>query len=169
MNTQLPGFVIAGLYKDSLVLLDEHANESNEPETPMPPALPYLGNNLQHISIFLKNTGHIFTDDESLQLITNLLAALNYNLADVAIINWHRTPVLYDELSRQLHPRICLLFGVNAQLIRLPFIIPNYQQQQYEGCTILQACDIQDMKGEGEKAKAEKRKLWNCLKIIFNL
>ena len=172
MNIKLPDFIIADLYKNSLVLLNEEPAQPAEQvdttaqveeEKPF-----YSGNNNQHICIILNNPTHVFTDDESLQLLSNLLAALNYTLADVAIINHYRTPLLYPQISEVLQPRVCLLFGVTTQALQLPIIIPNYQLQRYENCTFIQACSIDDMKANDDKAKGEKRKLWNSLKTVFN-
>src|SRR5690348_9309435 len=100
MKIQLPDFIIADLYKDSLVVLNEAAVQTreepgiaaiNEDEKPF-----YFGDNTQHICIVLNNTTHVVADDASLQLLSNLLAALNYTLADAAIINHYRTPVIYS-------------------------------------------------------------------------
>ena len=169
MNIKLPDFIIADLYKNSLVVLQEEATQpvgdamSTAEETPF-----YLGNNAQQICIVLNSTTHIFTDEESMQLLSNLLAALNYSLADAAVINHQRTPVLYQQIKEALQPRVCLLFGVSTQALQLPIIIPNYQLQRFEDCTFIQACSIDEMKANDERAKAEKRKLWNCLKTVFN-
>jgi hypothetical protein len=170
MNIKLPDFIIADLYKDSLVVLNEESVQSAaevgaevKAEEPF-----YSGNNTQHICIILNSTTHVFTDDESLQLLSNLLAALNYTLADVAIINHQRTPLAFTQISEVLQPRVCLLFGVTTQALQLPIIIPNYQLQRYENCTFIQACSIDDMKTNDDKAKGEKRKLWNSLKAVFN-
>ena len=173
MNIKLPDFIIADLYKDSLVLLNEESVQSAEEVGAREKAAAeetsfYLGNNTQHICIILNSPTHVFTDDESLQLLSNVLAALNYTLADVAIINHHRTPFLYSQISEVLQPRVCLLFGVTTQALQLPIIIPNYQLQRYENCTFIQACNIDDMKANDDKAKGEKRKLWTSLKTAFN-
>ncbi len=136
MKIQLPGFVIAGLYKDSLVLLNEPLlQEKNNEEVTAAIQIPfYSGNNTQRICIFLNDKNAVFADDESLQLLSNLLAALSYNLTDVAIINHHRTLVSYTEIKEQLQPRICLLFGIGTQLLQLPFIISDYDAQHYALC-----------------------------------
>ena len=171
MNIQLPDFIIADLYKSSLVVLDEKATQPIEEiaSTNVTEEKPfYFGDNTQHICIVLSNETHVFTNDESLQLLSNLLAALNYTLGDAAIINHYRTPLIYSQISEVLKPRVCLLFGVATQALQLPIIIPNYQLQRYEDCTFIQACSIDDMKANDEKAKGEKRKLWNCLKTVFN-
>ena len=169
MKIKLPGFIIADLYKDSLVVLNEESMIAPESHTSAVEETPfYSGNNTQHICIVLNNATHVFADDESLQLLSNLLAALNYTLADAALINYYRTPLDYSTISEVLQPRVCLLFGVTTKALQLPFIIPNYQLQQYENCTFIQACSIEEMKANDDKAKAEKRKLWNCLKTVFN-
>lgn len=172
MNIKLPDFIIADLYKSSLVVLDEDTAKPAAEAAPVATVAAekpfYFGNNAQHISIVLHNTAHVFTDDESLQLLSNVLAALNFTIADVAIINHHRTPVSYTQINEALQPRVCLLFGVDTQALQLPIIIPNYQLQRYENCVFIQACAIDEMKANDDNAKAEKRKLWNALKAAFN-
>jgi len=172
MNIKLPDFIIADLYKDSLVVLNEEAKqpiEKSGANTTVTEEKPfYFGDNLHNFCIILNSPTHVFTDDESLQLLSNVLAALNFTLADVAIVNYHRTPMPYSHISKALKPRVCLLFGVSTQALQLPFIIPNYQLQRYEDCTFIQACAIDDMKANDDKAKGEKRKLWNSLKTVFN-
>jgi hypothetical protein len=172
MNIKLPDFIIADLYKNSLVVLNEEpvqpADNSDIAATIMEEKPFYFGSNTQQICIVLSDSTHESADEESLQLLSNLLAALNYTLAEVAIINHYRTPVLYPQISETLKPRVCLLFGVTTQALQLPFIIPNYQLQRYEDCTFIQACAIDEMKANDDRAKAEKRKLWTCLKTTFN-
>ena len=172
MNIQLPGFIIADLYKDSLVVLNEEAiqpvHQAANSATAGEEKPFYLGNNAQHICIILNSSDHVFIDDDSLQLLSNVLAALNYTLADVAIINHHRTPALYTQIEEILQPRVCLLFGVTTQALQLPFILPNYQLQHYRDCTFIQACAIDDLKANDDNAKGEKRKLWSSLKMAFN-
>ncbi len=172
MKIQLPNFIIAELYKDLLVVTDDkellQTDIQNTTPTPIAAIPLYAGNNLQHICIIVNNEIHPFTDEDSLQLLSNLLAALHFNLGDVAIINHQRTPVDYSVISQELQPRVCLLFGIRTPALQLPFIIPDYQLQRYEACTFLQACPIEAMCANDDKAKAEKRKLWNCLKTVFN-
>lgn len=170
MKIQLPSFIVADLYKHSLVLLDEEPATAAAEASPAEPnaKISYLGDNLQQIVIVVNVPGHFYADDDSLHLLSNVLAALHFTIADAAIINYHSQPLAFNAIQGHLQPQYCLLFGVDTQLVELPFIIPNYQPQQYEGCTVVQVAPIAAMKGEGKGAKDEKRKLWNCLKTIFN-
>ena len=54
--------------------------------------------------------------------------------------------------------------------MQLPFTIPYYQKQNYAGCTIITAPDATLQGGEQTVAiKAEKRKLWEVLKQVFEV
>ena len=56
-----------------------------------------------------------------------------------------------------------LLFGVQPAEIELPLDFPNYQIQRYNNQVYLTAPLLSNFKDN----KAEKTKLWNCLKQIF--
>ena len=175
MKIHLPGFVIADLYKDTLVEIKDMTAELNLPkpkkqtETPKPQQQWFMGDNKKHICILVKDENNVYIDDENLQMLSNLLAALQLNLGDVAIVNFAKTPLAYNQISERLQPRVCLLFNLDTEAIQLPFVIPSYQVQQYNNCKFLQAASLDVMKGAGNAAKVEKTKLWVCLKTIFEI
>lgn len=166
MKIQLPGFVIADLYKNSLVIADDvpPAITVNKPEAT---TAVYLGGNKKHITILVNDTQNRFTDEESLHLLVNILGAFKLALADVAVINCSVTPFTYKELEAQFGTRICLLFEVSTQQIQLPFQMPDYKVQAFADCRFLRSASLQQMKGNGKDAKVEKTRLWMCLKSIF--
>lgn len=175
MKIHLPGFIIADLYKDTLVEITDVTAEPNlpkakkQPEPLKPQQAWFMGNNRKHICILVKDENNTYIDDESLQLLSNLLAALQLNLGDVAIVNFAKTKFVYSELNERLQPKICLLFNLDTEAVQLPFVIPNYQVQNYNNCKFLQAGSLELMKGTGNAAKVEKTKLWMCLKSIFSI
>jgi hypothetical protein len=131
-NIQLPDFLIADLYKHSIVMAgDEPKTEKKQPKKDVPAAERqwYLGSNLQKITLLVSEKEAVYLQDDSLQFLSAILGACKLNLGDVAIVNFHNDPVDYSLLKEKLSPSFLLLFGVTAQLYncRLPFHITRYR------------------------------------------
>ncbi len=165
MKIQLPGFVLAGLYKNSLVMADDV--QKQQPDEPQATPAAYLGDNNQKIAIVVQDVNNRFLGEESLKLLVNMLTALQFTLQDVAIINIEATPFTYKEIAEQFQSRVCLMFNVTTQQIGLPFQMPDYKVQSFGNCKFLSSASLDKMKGNGKEAKVEKTKLWMCLKSIF--
>jgi hypothetical protein len=184
MSTQLPGFVLSGLYKDSLVITEETI-EQNKPvkkqgqvtnKTPKQnvtgPASGkkwFLGDNKKNIAILIRDNNAVHINDEWLATLTKLLAACKLNIADIAIVNV-KEGMDFLLIKEQLDPHYVLMFDVAANDIVLPFSIPHYQIQKYAGATFMIAPAITlSADKTTESIKTEKRNLWDKLKIIFNV
>lgn len=189
-SNQLPDFVLADLFKESLVVLDNEAvKHSTEVPGKVTPArevevaptsaadkipfsekpLVYLGNNNKHISIVVNDEVALHVQEDLLEMLSAMLTACRLNLADVAIVNMHRQLVTDALLRSDLSPQTVLLFGVSTQAINLPFSIPDYKVQAYNNCVYLQAAALQQMNGKSDAARLEKSRLWVCLKNIFGV
>ena len=68
-------------------------------------------------------------------------------------------------IKMKLNSEKLFLFGVNPLRIQLPLDFPNYQIQQFNNQIYLTAPSLSNFKDN----KAEKTRLWNCLKQIFEL
>ena len=184
MKIQLPDFILADLYKNTLVVINELPTEPIKKQaskgTKKGAAIIanidepsqkkwYLGNNLKHVTILVQDENNVYLNDDLLQLLTSILAACKLTLADVAIINNANNAISYQQLKQSLQPTCCFLFNVTTDAIQLSFTIPQYQVQQYDNCTFLLAPDLSLMNGSTPAARAEKTKLWVCLKKIFNM
>lgn len=166
MKIQLPPFILADLYKSSLVITDETTPTLSPIHEETPPA-DFLGSNHKNISVVVNDKQNRFLDTDSQQLLVNMLAALQLTLADVAVINLHVTPYTYKQLAEKLQTRICLMFAVTTQQIGLPFQMPDYKVQLFDNCKYVSSTSLQNMTGNGKEAKVEKTKLWMSLKTIF--
>lgn len=185
MKIQLPTFIIADLYKDSLVITDdspvkdisietggkvtdlkEVSVERKQEETAKK---FYLGENKKKITILIKDDKNVYLSDENLQLLTGILSACQLNLSDVAIVNYDKNAFAYNELKQELQPKFLLMFDVTPQQIQLPFTMPHYQKQPYDSCTFMSAPSLTTMQKNTKEAKVEKSKLWVCLKGIFEI
>ena len=171
-RTALPDFLLADLYRQNLVIIDGEAKAEKVP-APQSAAEPvsqwWLGSNLRKITLIVNEMEAPYLGDDSLNFLSAILGACKLNLGDVAIVNIHREPVDYNFLKTELAPASLVLFDVTAAQIRLPFTIPHYQVQQYDGCNLLLAPALTAMLGESKEAKLEKSKLWLCLKKMFGV
>ncbi|MBV9986561.1 MAG: hypothetical protein JO301_02715 [Chitinophagaceae bacterium] len=171
-KTILPDFLLADLYKQNLVIIEGEAKaaEIPAPKTSDEPLSQWwLGSNLQKITLIVNEAEAVYLRDESLNFLSAILEACKLNLGDVAIVNIASRPVDYGFLKTNLAPKTIVLFGIGAAQIRLPFTIPNYQVQQYDGCNLLLAPPLEAMLGSDKEAKLEKSKLWLCLKKMFGM
>ncbi len=179
---QLPDFLIAEFFTDTLVITDEPKQiiaspKALEPTEIVPiekevkePAKPtYLGGNKKHISIVVKDIETVYLKDEWLQLLTSILGACKLNIDDVAIINQAKTPLHYPDLANITAPNFLMLFDIESKEIALPFSVPNYQVQEFNNCKFLLCPSLSLMIGSTEAVKAEKTKLWMSLKKMFNI
>ncbi len=191
-NIQIPGALIASLYKDTLIAIDsfkqteEKAGKTAEPAQPEQPAEQpvretgkapvmapsskwFLGDNARGIVILVQDPHNVYLAEDSLQLLSGILSACRLNLGDVAIVNITQVDHTYRQIKELTTVRYFFLFNVTTQQVQLPFAIPHYQVQQYDNCTFLTAPDLTQMMGTAPEAKLEKSKLWLCLKTIFKL
>jgi len=177
MNIRLSPTVIAGLYKNSLVIAKELQQEQL-PEQFTNKKIKdgdvigkkwYLGDNQKNILILLKDESAVYINDEWLTTLSKLLVACKLNLGDVAIVNYLHYNKPFVQLKDELQPQLIFMFDVTTNDIQLPFTMPHYQAQQYAGCTFITAPQV-TLTGENSDAiKTEKRKLWEKMKIIFKV
>lgn len=129
----------------------------------------FLGNNGKQITVMVKEDAVPYINDKHLQFLSNVLSACKLNLGDIALVNYNNYPLGFDELRAKSNPKIVLVFDLSPKELKLPFTIPVYQVQDYAQCRFLFAPTLTKMEGDHADAKAEKTKLWNSLKTLFQL
>ena len=162
-DIQLGPSLAAGLYKKTLVDIDNHQSktEASKKET-----LTVLGGNSQRICIFVNEAHFPFLSDEDMEFLTGVLAACKLSMADVALMNAAgSTSLNYQLLNSELAPSIILFFGTDPAATGLPLQFPHYQLQKYNGQTFLSAPALKIL----SENKEEKKKLWLSLKTLFNI
>jgi len=165
---QLPGSVIAGLFRHALVLSDKK-NIEIENSTGAKPAFNFLGSNLKKITLIVNSTRPFFLEDQYLLFFTKMLDACKLGIKDVAIINHNTNPVTIAELNEELNPRIVLLFGLEPTAIKLPFNSPSFKIQEYNNCFYLYVPGLDELSKDTEEGKLLKSKLWVCLRKLFEI
>jgi hypothetical protein len=177
---ELPDFLIADLYKASLVDLQTSNSEieySDPEEKPLEVREPtantekisFLGENKKGVIIIVYQPDAVFLKEEELAFLTNILKACQLNLADIAIINLSKQEIDYNTLQEQLISKTILLFDVEPSAIKLPFMIPAFQAQKFSGSTIMVAPSLSLINKAGSEGKLLKTKLWMSLKNVFDL
>ena len=125
-----------------------------------------LGNNQRNILIIVNNNEAVHIPDNELTLLTSILNACKFTVADVAIVNINNNPAAgYKELTTYFNSRYTLLFGTEPASFGLPMSFPHFQIQSFNNCTYLFSPALSIIENERE----QKRKLWECLKKIFNI
>ena len=188
-NEQLPAFVLADIYANCLVItndIQKTASNSQQlvvptaetkqanalPVKPTPPTVIekpnwYLGACHKNIVIAVYDVSAAFIRDEWLQTLSKLLAALKMNLNDIALINMAQ-PLQQANLIAGLQPKVVLLIGVTTVQMQLPFVMPHYQIQPFNGCHYLTAPIITlSQSQQTDEVKLEKSRLWIALKNLF--
>lgn len=162
-NIQLPPVTVAALYKKSLV---ELKSETAGQLIGAAHSISILGKNAKGIVIIVSNTGTAFLPDEELSFLLGILNACKLNMDDVGILNLQKNEGIdYITIAKELRTDKIFLFGPGAGDIKLPLSFPRYQIQKYNNQVYLTAPSLNEMQHD----KAEKTKLWNCLKQIFSI
>ena len=162
-NIKLPPIVIQQLFTRSLV---DYKKEEAAEEKTTSKQFAVLGNNRQHIIILIDNEETLYLPDEELNFLFGVLAACNLVMDDIAILNIKKNTAFdYKSLGREFQPEKVFLFGVSPAQIELPLDFPHYQIQRYNNQAYLYAPALSHFHNN----KAEKTKLWTCLKQIFGI
>ncbi len=163
-SIELTPLLLQELYKNSLVeFYDAKTKEQQEQSAPV---LPFnvLGNNRRNVIIIVENHETLYLPDNELNFLLGILSACKLTMEDVAIVNIKKNkPFSYKAIEQELAAEKIILFGVASSVIGLPLEFPHYQIQQYNNQTYLSAGTLAHIKDD----KAEKTRLWNCLKQIF--
>ncbi len=162
-NIVLTPNVLQELYKRSLV-----ADNTTQPQqaSSAKKNIIFLGKNQKQISILVSNEEVLYLPDEQLSFLVGILAACKLTMEDVAIINIKKNDTFtYKTIGEELNAEKIFLFGVDASQIELPIQFPQYQIQKYNQQVYLAAPMLSVLQDD----KAEKMKLWTCLKQVFSL
>jgi hypothetical protein len=161
---QLPLNLVQALYTDVLpagLTAAAQATGRNTPDQTL-----FLGENLKHILILVKNPVARLLGDAELEFLSGILKACKIGFQDVAVLNLAQMPNTdYTKLSDQFKPAIVMLFGAGPADISLPVIFPEFQIQSYRDIRFLSAPPLENIGAD----KLLKSKLWLCLRQIFSI
>ncbi len=170
-NIELPAYAVAEIYTNSLVTEKNAAAIPVASKEPLPQTTTtgtntnwkWLGKNEQQILIVVNNSKVVHLPDNELAFLTGILGACKLSLADVAIVNLNNhTDAGYKQLTTEFKSKKVFLFGIEPATFDLPMNFPHYQVQAFTGISFLYAPALKEL----ENDKAEKMKLWGCLKMF---
>ncbi len=162
-NIQLSPVTVAALFRKTLV---ELKSEQATPKKIDSPSINILGKNARDIIIIVSNKETAYLPDEELNFLLGILNACKLNMDDVGIFNLQKNEGAdYKKITLELNAEKIFLFGIAADEIKLPLSFPHYQIQKYNSQVYLTAPSLNELQHD----KAEKTKLWNCLKQIFSI
>jgi len=163
-NFQLPPHLVSELYKNSLVVLDDKQinNDSLKEEN-----FNYLGNNLKHILILVKDIESIHLNDPDLIFLTGILSACKLNIADVAILNMHRnTNTNLEKIISYFSPIAILNFDFDwFNITELQINNSKYEIHKIDQTPLLFSSSLNYISYNVD----EKKKLWSSLKKMFSI
>lgn len=155
--------VFHNLYSKSLY---EFEADKSSPEMVESRSISFLGTNERKIAFLVNAADSIYLPDDELNFLLGILSACKLSMADIALINVSKNPgLLYTVLTDQLKAEKIFLFGLKTAALELPLQFPHYQIQQFNNQVYLSSTSLTEL----QKDKAEKMKLWDCLKTIFSL
>ena len=159
---QLSSFSISNLYHNNLIRLN---NEQKSPDIEKK-NIRSLGANEKNILIIINNPNAVFLEDGRLVFLTKVISACKLSLSDIALVNINN--IQQDELqsiTSFFKPAKMIIFGVNSMQMKLPFLVPDFQIQNYNNIQYLSAPDLDQI----ENDQALKKQLWASFqKMFFN-
>ena len=165
----LPPTVLAGLYKDHIVITEAAEPIKSKPEPKKRSGYRFLGDNARKILVLVNYSNKDFLPDNDLEFLTKMLAACKLSVADVAIVNHADQPIVFEKIKKQFNPVTAISFGLSPETIGLPLNFPQYQSQLYDSCTHLYVPAFDEITVETEAGKLHKSKLWVSLRKLFNV
>jgi len=176
----LPDFLIADLYKASLVDLDTFSYYQKlsgkdslpteaEVTTAVAGKIEFFGENQKNVTILVNQPNAISLHKEDLTFLTNVLKACQLRISDIAIVNVAKQQATFSEIKEQLGALQIILFDVEPSVIKLPFMIPPFQVQNFSDTIIILAPALSVLNRPDQEGRLLKTKLWNSLKQVFGI
>jgi hypothetical protein len=181
-KTILSNTVLANLYKDSLVIIEDIPREANAPET-IPETtikesikevqwegpIKSLGEHQKKITVIVDDPNSVHLNEMDFILLTSILNACRLTIADIALVNLGKQPAGLHQILQELPSSLVIAFAVDANQLKVKLPSTLYKVSQLGETHILFSNALSSMQGTGVEAKQEKAKLWTVLKKIFEL
>lgn len=155
---KIPGIMLAGMYKNELVVLREHIATGGDVAGTAP-------EEIKEVLIVLEEPVSGPVSEQSTAIVSKILAACKWPLHNTTLLNITGAPVTWNQLKLEGIPRICILFGPGAQALDLPVVFPEFRIHPLGDTKFLQCPSPQQV----EQDKLLKSKLWLCMKELFNV
>ncbi len=168
-HTDLPGYLLADLFRNSLISLPEELVQVPVKQPVQPVTISYMGKNTQHIMIGIYNTENAFLSAEAQDFLLNILKACQRNIDHVSIVNFATLEPTLAQLKDQLAPRVMMLFGSHPLFASILDNQIDFVLAEKEDLQIMRIPALDKMMETSAESRAMKGKLWLLLKQVFNL
>jgi hypothetical protein len=193
-NILLPPVILAGLYSQSLVVIDHVASkpgstalktvkeaepslnqvESHIDKTETAFSYPdeklllnKLGDFKKQVLVFVDDKTSLHLADAELELLGKMLQAIKLSFADIAIINVADQDCPWESVQTQLPAKQVILFGVEPTNIRIPVRFPHFRVQKWNGISFLFSPALADINQPTANQVMYKKELWKALQEMF--
>lgn len=170
---QLPNQVLVDFYKVTLIAIDEKKQAAVNNDIPeqaiLSKPLQYLGDNLRNTLVLVYYPQEKFLPDEQLNFLSTILNACNLNIADVAIVNVANSAETLDYFKQALRPKAILLFGNETLTVTGVPPLVDFNITDLGGILTVCSCSLESFNKNNNESKSLKRKLWECLKQLYNM
>lgn len=163
-NIDLPGIVIAELYKNNLLEASEKESRKETAEKKKTTQVQYLGKNGKHITILVHYPSDVYLPEEQLNFLGNVLKACGLNIGDIAIVNTAMRTLDAATILKELETDKLLVFR-NMPLLNIPG--EPFTITKLGNIPVLTAPTLETINHDSEDSKLLKSKLWGCLKQMF--
>ncbi len=167
----MPAALLAGMFSKGVVAIPEEFQDIREDAAPVTKEpgkkVQYLGAFGKNILVVVNDPTALHLNQEDLDFLGKVLAAVKLSLADVAIVNSATQQLEYFSLQEQLPAVVALYFGLQPVDIGAPIKFPQFQVQKWNHCTFLYAPAFEEMGPLASNAVALKKELWAALQKIF--
>lgn len=170
-NVELPGFLVADLYKRHLVEDLTAIPKVAKPSEPAPivdKPIQFLGKNLRQFAVLVCYSNEVHLPEAQLEFLGNILKACQLNLGDVAIVNCHSQAVNFNNIG-QLQPKHIITFGEEPQIANEFRTSPSFEISNKNGVSFINAPKLELLNQNTPDGKVLKGRLWNSLKQLLNI
>ncbi|TAD84346.1 MAG: hypothetical protein EAY75_13235 [Bacteroidetes bacterium] len=127
----------------------------------------FLGGFGKQVAILVRQPGAVHIAENELEFLNKILAAVKLSLADVAIVNVERQEAKFPFFLNEQAPQCLIAFGVEASVLQVPMVVPQFQITTWHNCGWLFAPSIHHFLGTSPQVTALKTQLWQALQQLF--
>jgi hypothetical protein len=158
---QLDPYLLAKMYTQPIIPEEKQAGPVVQKELPK---VKYLGENQKNILLLIQNENEAYLNDESFNLLTNILNACKLGMQDVALANVaHYAALTLADWQKVVNFQRVVIFGIAPD--QLAVEAPVYQLVTINGTTAIFSHDLTFIGSD----KTLKGRLWMGLQKLFNL
>ncbi|MES2648648.1 MAG: hypothetical protein V4717_17360 [Bacteroidota bacterium] len=166
--------VLSQVREDDLIKLSstgtvEEPSSTNLLEPTIQQRISRLGEFNKNILVLVHDEKNVHLGEKELDLLSKMLQALKLSLADIALVNCGKQPILWPALTSELFARHILFFGVDPASIQLPIRLPNFRVHNWNESRLLYSPSLETINTISPDQTTLKKELWKSLQELFSI